>query len=135
MKRMIVSLILLTTLLLSACGALSGSDPLAGTSWVLDSYLGNPALPGTNVTIQFQDGQAGGQAGCNGYGGAYEVNGNEITFTDVASTLMLCTGPEGVMEQEAQFLGSLNEVVRFELSDNELQLIRADGQALIFIPS
>ena len=135
MKQNLLSFTLLVLLLLSACSAFPGGDPLAGTSWKLSSYAGKPGLPETDVTIQFQDGQAGGQAGCNSFGGAYQVNGQRITFHDMASTLMACTSPAGVMEQEAEFLGSLNEVERFELSEGQLQLIRADGQALIFAPA
>jgi heat shock protein HslJ len=63
------------------------------------------------------------------------VDGEKIVFRDVASTLMLCTGPEGVMEQEAAFLGSLNQVERYELADGQLQLIRSDGEALTFVPA
>jgi heat shock protein HslJ len=120
-------------MLLAACSA--GGDPLDGSSWKLSEYAGKPALPETNVTIEFTDGQAGGAAGCNSYGGAYEVNGEQVVFRDVVSTLMLCTAPEGVMEQEAEFLGSLNEVERFEVSGGQLQLIRADGEALVFVPA
>jgi hypothetical protein len=39
------------------------------------------------------------------------------------------------MEQEAAFLGSLNQVERFELADGQLQLIRSDGEALTFVPA
>jgi heat shock protein HslJ len=86
------------------------------------------------VSLRFEDGQAGGAAGCNSYGGAYEVDGEKISLREIASTLMLCTAPEGVMEQEAEFLGSLNEVERFELADGQLQLIRPGGEALTFVP-
>lgn len=135
MKHKLLVLVTLTTLIIYACSALSGtSDPLDGSSWQLTAYSGKDVIPGTNVTITFEDRQASGQAGCNGYGGAYEVDGEKIVFRDVASTLMLCTGPEGVMEQEAEFLGSLNEAQRFELTDGQLQLFRTDGEALIFVP-
>ena len=135
MKRKLLILLTLTALLLSACSAASAGDPLDGSSWKLAAAAGKPALPGTNVTITFADGQAGGEAGCNRYGGAYEVDGEKLNFQEVVATLMLCTAPEGVMEQEAQFLGSLNEVERFELADGQLQLFRSDGEALAFVPA
>ena len=135
MKLKLLSLTLLTVLLLSACGASTPGDPLEGSSWQLAAYAGKDVVPGTNVTIGFEDGLASGEAGCNGYGGAYVVDGEEITFRDVASTLMLCTAPEGVMEQEAEFLGSLNQVERYELADGQLQLFRSDGEALAFVPA
>jgi heat shock protein HslJ len=135
MIRKLLILITLTTLLLSACSAVSGvNDPLDGSSWQLSSYNGKSPLAGTTVTLEFKDGQAGGKAGCNGYGSAYEVDGEKLVFREVASTLMACTAP-GVMEQEAEFLGSLNDVERFELSDGRLQLYRSGGEALTFIPT
>jgi heat shock protein HslJ len=135
MKLKLLSLTLLTVLLLSACSAPSSGDPLEGTSWQLAASAGQDVVPGTNVTISFEDGLAGGEAGCNGYGGSYVVDGEKISFQEVASTLMLCTAPEGVMEQEAAFLGSLNQVERFELAGGRLQLIRSDGEALTFVPA
>jgi heat shock protein HslJ len=129
-------LALLTTTLLSACSpSAPGGDPLDGSSWQLAELGGTPAVAGADVTLEFADGQAGGTAGCNSYGGAYQVEGKNITFKDVASTLMLCTGTAGVMEQEAAFLGSLNEVERFELGEGQLRLIRSDGGALTFVPA
>jgi heat shock protein HslJ len=135
MKRKLLILLTLAALLLSACSAASAGDPLDGSSWELSAAAGKAVLPGTNVTLAFADGQASGEAGCNGYGGAYALDGNQISFQDVASTLMLCTAPEGVMEQEAGFLGSLNEAERFELAGGQLQLFRSDGEALTFVPA
>ena len=135
MKRKLILFPLMTLLLLSACGAVAPATPsLEGTSWQLESLAGEPALPGTDVTIEFKDGQAGGQAGCNGYGGAYKVDGNEITFRELASTLMACADP-AVMEQESAYLQFLGEVQRFELVEGQLQLVRADGEALVFVPA
>jgi len=134
MKRKLLMLITLTALL-SACSVFApAGDPLDGTSWQLSAYGDKAVLPGTSVTIAFADGQASGTAGCNGYGGSYEVDGDQISFHELASTLMLCTGPEGIMEQEAEFLGPLNEAGRFELAGGRLQLFRSDGEALTFIP-
>jgi heat shock protein HslJ len=126
---------LLTTLLLSACSlSAPAGDPLDGTSWQLSALGDRSPVEGTTVTLGFEDGRATGSAGCNSYGGAYEVDGEKIVFREVASTLMLCTNP-GVMEQEAEFLGSLNEVNRFELASGRLQLYRSDGEALAFVPA
>ena len=135
MKPIFLSVTILTLIALSACSALTPAGAsLDGTAWRLSSYAGQPALPETNVTIQFEDGRAGGEAGCNGYGASYKVDGNRIRFEEIASTLMLCTAPEGVMEQEAEFLGSLEQVERFELDEDQLRLIRSDGEALVFVP-
>lgn len=136
MTRNLFILFLSTTLLLSACAAVATpADPLEGTSWELVSSAGQAVLPGTQVTLAFAEGRASGTAGCNGYGGMYQVDGDQVAFREVASTLMFCADPAGVMEQETAFLGSLNEVARFELAAGRLQLFRADGEALEFVPA
>lgn len=133
MKQTLLILVLIT-MLLSACSALSpNTDPLAGSSWQLSALGEKNPVAGATVTLEFIDGQAGGTAGCNSYGGAYEVDGDKIAFREVVSTLMACADA-AVMDQEAEFLGSLNEVERFELAEGRLQLFRSGGEALTFVP-
>ena len=75
---------------------------LPGTSWTLDSYLAEngtkiPVLAGTTVTATFgADGNVGGNAGCNHYGGDYTLDGENLSGSSRYSTLMYCETP-GVM--------------------------------------
>ena len=84
------------------------SQSLAGTSWVVTGYNdGKQAvvsvLAGTTLTAEFKaDGSFGGKAGCNGYGGNYETKGKEIKVGQIIQTLMACSSPAGVMEQESR---------------------------------
>lgn len=109
---------------------------LAGSQWKLVS-LGPleaqvPVVAGSTVTLGFQvDGQAGGSGGCNIYGGSYSVNGDQITFSAVISTLRACTD-EAVTTQEAEFFDALQAARRFTVTADQLVILYGDTQALTF---
>lgn len=116
--------------LLAACSTRAG-DPLNGTSWALVNLNGKPSVEGTNVSAVFADGQISGSGGCNGYGGAYEVNGDKLQIQQVVSTLMACADSEA-MDQEAAFFNALGEAQSFKLANGQLQIFTVDGQTLTF---
>jgi heat shock protein HslJ len=109
-------------------------DPLDGTSWVLMAYRKTRPISGTTITATFEDGQVRGSAGCNSYGGSYQISGGTISVGAVAITEMACLEPEGVMEQELLFVEFLTDAQTFRLADGQLQTFRPDGEALTFIP-
>jgi len=133
MKWMVVLLVLL----LAACGRLVGQPAgpeldLVGTRWQLESLNGTPVLPGSTVTLQFDaDGVAGGNSGCNHYGGSYTLDGSNIEFSEIFSTLMACLD-DGVMDQEAAFLGALGNAQSVSLAGDRLTITH-DGGELIFV--
>lgn len=121
---------------LAGCSAFPATtDPLDGTSWELYAFRKTRPIDGPTLTISFENGQVGGNAGCNSYGGSYEVDGEKLTISEVFATLMACLEPEGMMEQEAMFLQFLGDAQRFEMADGQLQLFRSDGEALTFVPA
>ena len=96
--------------------------PLEGTSWVLSAYNdGQGALvtvtESSEISIDFAEGgQLSGFSGCNNYNASYEVDQHSIVIGPVASTLMACDQPEGVMEQESNYLRALeNAQLQFNL--------------------
>jgi heat shock protein HslJ len=100
---------------------------------VLTSLNGKGPLAGTEITLSFEDGKVSGSAGCNTYFGAYKVEGEDkLTFSDLANTEMACLEPEGIMEQETQYLGTLRGATGLRLSDGELQIFSAGGGVLVF---
>jgi heat shock protein HslJ len=126
-----VSLAMLAVALFAACAA---RDPLAGSAWQLAAFGNTPPLEGTRITATFKDGQVGGSAGCNSYGGEYTLKGGKIAFGALAMTEMACLEPQGAMEQEAMYLEWLGAAERFELKGGQLLVYRADGEALTFVP-
>jgi heat shock protein HslJ len=119
-------------ILLVACGG-TGGDPLNGTDWELYSIGQYSPVPGSRVTVNFEDGQVSGNGGCNSYSGEYQVHGNKIEFGMLASTLMACVDP-AMMEQETIFMGALGDARSFEIVDGQLQISGTDGEVLIFVP-
>lgn len=135
MKRNV--LILSIVMLSSIAGCMDQeASGLEGT-WNLDSYVNTGGvlvniLPNAKITLTFEDGKVGGSASCNSYGGTCTLNGSSITIGPLAVTEMYCTDP-GVMEQEADYLASLNSVTRYRIEGTTLVLVNADGKdVLIF---
>lgn len=120
---------------LAGCSALPMTDPLDDTSWELYAYRKSRPIEGSTLTISFEDGQIQGSAGCNLYGGSYELDGGKIAISDIFATLMACPEPEGLMEQETMFLQFLGNAQRFEIVDGQLQIFWSDHEALTFVPA
>lgn len=134
MNKNIISFVLLMilALFLAACGAFGGGADLEGTSWNLVEIAGQPVVAGSNPTLSFEQGQAGGNGSCNSFGGSYEAGNGKLTFGPLMSTLMYC---ENSMEQETAYLAALQEAAGYEIKDGTLLILNANGQVvLIFEP-
>jgi heat shock protein HslJ len=121
---------------------------LEGTTWTLLSFIEpNPAedmpapvplsfdvLPGTEITATFSDGQVGGSAGCNSYGGSYSLEAAALAIGDLFQTEMACLEPEGVMEQESHYLAVLRDATHAHVFGTRLWLETDDGRGLVFKP-
>jgi len=135
MKPKIYPLVLLMFfMLLSACSMSNpfGGDPLDGTTWELLAISGSPPAEGSHITISFDNGQVGGNSGCNHYGGEYQVRGDRIEFGMLSTTLMACADPI-MMDQESIFTRFLGEAGKFEIVDGQLQVYGAGDESLTFI--
>jgi heat shock protein HslJ len=130
--RVLVSLSILAGLfVLSACA--TGGNPLEGTAWTLTAINGSSIVEGTEPYLIFDEDSVGGNSSCNSTGGDYQVDGNKITFDALFSTMMYCMDPEGVMDQEANFLNALSNAATFSISGNQLTIRLQDGGQLDFV--
>lgn len=119
--------------LLAACTR--GSSEAITGSWQLASYGSPsdlaPAVPDVDTTITFgEDGSVSGNVGCNDFGGDYTVDGDNITFDNITSTLMLCAEP-AVGEQETVVLNTLSGTTTFTVDSQALSIISEDGSSAI----
>jgi heat shock protein HslJ len=149
MKRNIIILFLLT--FISACSAtppteyindsnelleeeLNDGNDLVDSEWVLTSLNGEPLLEGTNITLAFYPAEISGFAGCNGYGGPIEFHEkDEINVVEIASQAEGCMEPEGVLEQESEYLNTLWNIGEYRVDDNVLTLTNPDReQTLVY---
>lgn len=136
--RFVFTVIPLTilALMVGACSKPSLA-PLEDTTWILESY-GEPdnlktVLEGTKITATFDSSkkQVNGSAGCNSYFGDYQISNNKLTFLVIGHTEMYCLEPEGVMEQEQQYLKALQAAESFQVQEGKLQ-IKSGRQILIY---
>jgi heat shock protein HslJ len=90
-------------------------------------------LEGTEITALFDgaEGQVTGSAGANHYFGGYQISENELSIQEIAHTEMYRLDPEGVMEQEQAYLGTLRAAESYEISAGELR-ITAGSRLLVF---
>ena len=132
MKKLVIGLFAIV--ILAACG--SESPISIQGKWTLISYgLSSEqiaAVPDVEAYIEFDsEGRMTGNVGCNGFGGAYEVDGDKINFNPIESTLMFCEGLVG--EQELVTLATLQEMTSFELDGNMLTITSADGSSSVVL--
>jgi heat shock protein HslJ len=114
------------------------SQDLAGTNWEVTAFNNGKqavvgVLEGTTLTLTFgKDGTLSGNSGCNQYNGPYTVNGNQITVGPLASTMMMCSDPEGIMDQETQFLAALQSAASYQIEGNVLQMRTKEDSIAVF---
>jgi heat shock protein HslJ len=116
-KWVLVSLVGQTPL-----AAAPGVEPAAQT-YILDWYLDDsgektPILTGTQITLQVDQDQISGSAGCNSYSAQFELDGDQISIGPAISTMMAC--PEPVMQQESAYLAALGDAATVSMAEDGL---------------
>ena len=106
-------------------------SPLRNTYWKLTSLRGKPAVAGTlrepHLVFAAEEDRVSGSSGCNGLIGAFEADGDKLTLSRMAGTLMAC--PSG-MEQEREFLTTLPATASYRIEGDRLELRDAQGGVL-----
>ncbi len=115
------------------------SQELADTRWRVTGYNNGrqavvSVIAGTELTMQFgADGRVSGSAGCNEFTAGYRQQGDELSISAPVSTRRACAQPEGVMAQEASFLGALAMVDRARIEGGQLELRSAGGELAVML--
>jgi len=110
---------------------------LADTVWEVTGYNNGKqavvsVITGTTLTAEFRaDGRLTGLAGCNRYMATYQVDGSKIQITTPAATRRSCPEPDGVMEQEAQFLAALASAATIRIDGDRLELRTEKGSLAV----
>jgi heat shock protein HslJ len=107
-----------------------------GKTWTLTMMVFKdvalPVVPGTKVTLTFENGALSGSSGCNTYQGGYTLEGVSISIGPIAMTEMACLTPEGAMDQEYNYLSYLQDTIEMDVDGNTLRLMPGDGRELFF---
>ena len=133
----LMAIVILASILIAGCTETTRADDLEDIKWVLESYgeQGNltPVIEGTRITATFEsaEGQVRGSAGCNSYFGDYEVD-DGLSISTLGHTEMYCMDPEGVMDQETEYLKLLGTAENYRIQDGKLQIDCGDRLVVIY---
>lgn len=113
----------------------TGVAPLYGRTWRLESLpdkdgeaLGAARQP---LTMRFEEGRVSGFSGCNRFTGAYAVDGDVVTFSQLVGTMMAC--PEPALALETAFRAALGSPLRYAFQGIRLSLTPSSGEPLVFV--
>jgi heat shock protein HslJ len=122
-------------LLLAGCTGASeragqGAATIVGPVWVAEDIAGVAATGEAPITLQLgADGRASGRGGCNGYGGAYTLAGDALSFGPLAATRMACA--PALTDQEQRYFDTLEKVARYAVADDgALLLTTGEGKEI-----
>ena len=115
---------LAVVVLLAACGTSTLGGSIEG-SWQLESgtFDGEQitVVDSHPITIIFKDEALSGTAACNGYGGAYEHDEDNLRITEFFITEMACS-PASVMQSEVEYTTALFNVDTVSVDGDRLEL-------------
>lgn len=111
---------------IAAGGAASGEAvPLEGTQWRLVELGGRPSRPAgegaPNLRLHASEKRAGGNTGCNSFGGEYELNGESLRFGVLVSTRRACL-EDALNAQEAAYIRALSDTRTWRITGSTLVL-------------
>ena len=102
---------------------------LSGT-YIITRLGINNSLP-ENLTIEFDEktNHVSGFSGCNRFSGSYTIDGNNIKFSPLASTRMMCLNDINIIE--SHILSFLNDVNSFSIKGNNLTLLKGNKPLIV----
>jgi heat shock protein HslJ len=110
--------------------------PLVGT-WQLTSFLGADgetveAVAGSTPLVSFdRDGRVTGSVGCNQFSADYTTSGSQLSIGPAVSTLMYCSFPAGVMDQESRVLELLPLTAGYTVAGDTLTILDRAGTEIM----
>lgn len=115
-----------------SCPAPSSTAQLEGTYWKFMTLDGKPiespkGARELHIGLNSRTQRILGFPGCNRMSGSYQLNGDKITFSQMAGTMMAC---EHGMEIEQQIHGMFARVVAWKIAGETLQFTDANGIAI-----
>jgi len=106
---------------------------LTNTYWKLSTLGESPVAtaPGTrevHVVLHRDQQRVAGFSGCNRLMGSYRLEGDRLTFSQMAGTMMACAAP--AMELERNVHGMLGKVAHWRINGERLDLLDDAGAVL-----
>ncbi len=113
-------------------GAATTQPALDSQKWTLVEIDGEAVkIKKPYVEFNLAENRIGGDAGCNHLMAGFTANGNDIKFTGVATTKMMCMKPR-LMEIENKFVRKIESVSRYEQTGRTLRFYAGNVLVLKF---
>ncbi len=134
MKTRLIAVLVVVAGVVAACSSGPGTGgELAGTKWILRSYLVDTTLtlvPDTEYAdAEFDANRVSGFGGCNRFDSLYRAGGRTLFISDPASTLMACAQPS--MDFETAYLALLGNSRFYTARGNSLTIFGQGGETLL----
>jgi heat shock protein HslJ len=107
---------------------------LEGTVWRLDAIVAGPGPDGAvssvldEPSLELDGGRLGGETGCNGFGGSYELQDDRLVVEELERTLIGCD--EAHRRQEDDVIAVLEAGPTVRVDGATLDLTAPDGRGL-----
>lgn len=125
MKKVLLSIILGLSLI--GCSSLR---KLPNQDFLGKRYSLASSSKDYKISIKFAEDNFFGYSGVNNYFGKYQVEGNNLKFSAIGSTMM--SGPTKAMNAEINYLDDLSKVNSFNFENDQLILKTINGKKLLF---
>ncbi|MDP0493706.1 MAG: META domain-containing protein [Fusobacterium sp. JB021] len=125
MKKVLLSIILGLSLI--GCSSLR---KLPNQDFLGKRYSLASSSKDYKISIEFAEDNFFGYSGVNNYFGKYQVEGNNLKFSAIGSTMM--SGPTKAMNAEINYLDDLSKVNSFNFENDQLILKTINGKKLLF---
>lgn len=100
--------------------------------WRAEDIRGGGVIDEVQTTLEVSgDGMVSGSGGCNRLTGMASIDGDTISFGQMATTMMAC--PQAIMDQEQAFIAALTEARgwRIDPQTDRLDLLAKSGAVLV----
>jgi len=125
--------IIFATLVIGCSTKEAGVDVRLHDIWALESINGEEFIRKnqTNnhplIEIYLKEERLHGNAGCNTINGKVDVDGNNISFSNIITTEMACPG-----DLEQRFLAALESIDNYKIEKLRLYLYEGEAERLVF---
>jgi heat shock protein HslJ len=112
----------------------SFTSVLAEKKWYLDGQkerTSKAAPKPAFIVFDMEKGSAGGNTGCNSFGGKYKIEFDKLTITNIISTERACTEDDS-MDTERKLLDGLRKTTSLDIKEDQLLLYEKDTLLLTF---
>lgn len=115
------------------CSGPLAQAPLENTYWKLLNVRGSPVTVDgqqaePHLILRPRDKRVAGSGGCNRIIGGYSVDGDRLSLSQLAGTMMMCAHG---MEQERAILDMLGAVRRWRIFGDRLDLLDDSGEVVL----